>query len=228
MLIGCGQQANKESYNQESIQKATKTGEIGDFNLTGPENGFVTDTYFTFTWQEASNADNYQIEIASTASFVNDDEDEVYVKESNLASNQYALNFNLPKKDILYYWRVTAVNADHTKKSPVGNFFCASPHIDEIPIKIEDEQDWVLHKEGSYADIKIDRSDFFGTGHDSLAIVFDKEHTLQGKPSSDGWIVITKSEDRELYGTDSFYFWTMMVNTGINKYKSLITPNKQS
>ena len=49
MLIGCGQQANKESYNQESIQKATKTGEIGDFNLTGPENGFVTDTYFTFT-----------------------------------------------------------------------------------------------------------------------------------------------------------------------------------
>lgn len=207
MLIGCGQN-NKDtaSYNQESIQRTTKTGEIGDFNLTGPENGFVTDTGFTFTWQEASNADNYQIEIASTASFVNDDADEVYVKESNLASNQYALNFNLPKKDILYYWRVTAVNSDHTKKSPVGNFYVTSPHIDEIPIKIEDEQDWVLHKEGSYADIKIDRSDFFGTGNDSLAIVFDKEHTLQGKPSSDGWIVITKSEDRELYGTDSFYF----------------------
>ena len=207
MLIGCGQNNNDTaSYNQESIQRTTKTGEIGDFNLTGPENGFVTDTGFTFTWEEASNADNYQIEIASTASFVNDDADEVYVKESNLASNQYALNFNLPKKDILYYWRVTAVNADHTKKSPVGNFYVTSPHIDEIPIKIEDEQDWVLHKEGSYADIKIDRSDFFGTGNDSLAIVFDKEHTLQGKPSSDGWIVITKSEDRELYGTDSFYF----------------------
>ncbi len=207
MLIGCGQNNNDTaSYNQESIQRTAKSGEIGDFNLTGPENGFVTDTGFTFTWQEASNADNYQIEIASTASFVNDDADEVYVKESNLASNQYALNFNLPKKDILYYWRVTAVNADHTKKSPVGNFYVTSPHIDEIPIKIEDEQDWVLHKEGSYADIKIDRSDFFGTGNDSLAIVFDKEHTLQGKPSSDGWIVITKSEDRELYGTDSFYF----------------------
>ena len=207
MLIGCGQANNQDtSYNQESIQRTTKSGEIGDFNLTGPENGFVTDTGFTFTWEEASNADNYQIEIASTASFVNDDADEVYVKESNLASNQYALNFNLPKKDILYYWRVTAVNADHTKKSPVGNFYVTSPHIDEIPIKIEDEQDWVLHKEGSYADIKIDRSDFFGTGNDSLAIVFDKEHTLQGKPSSDGWIVITKSEDRELYGTDSFYF----------------------
>ena len=209
MLIGCtnnNPNSDKGSYEHNSISKAVHTGEIGDFKLTGPEDGFITDTGFTFTWEEANNADNYQIEIASTLSFVTDDEDEVYVKENNLSSNQYALNFNLPKKDILYYWRVTAVNVDHTKKSDVGNFYVASPKIDEIPIKIEDEQDWVLHKEGSYADIKIDRSDFFGTGHDSLAIVFDKEHTLQGKPSSDGWIVITKSEDRELYGTDSFYF----------------------
>ncbi len=209
MLIGCASNnpnSDKGSYNHNSVSKAVHTGEIGDFKLTGPENGFITDTGFTFTWEEANNADNYQIEIASTLSFVNDDEDEVYVKENNLASNQYALNFNLPKKDIIYYWRVTAVNVDHTKKSEVGNFYVASPKVDEIPIKIEDEQDWVLHKEGSYADIKIDRSDFFGTGHDSLAIIFDKEHTLQGKPSSDGWIVITKSEDRELYGTDSFYF----------------------
>lgn len=209
MLIGCASNnpnSDKGSYQHNSISKAVHTGEIGDFKLTGPENGFVTDTGFTFTWEEANNADNYQIEIASTLSFVNDDEDEVYVKENNLASTQYALNFNLPKKDIIYYWRVTAVNVDHTKKSEVGNFYVASPKVDEIPIKIEDEQDWVLHKEGSYADIKIDRSDFFGTGHDSLAIIFDKEHTLQGKPSSDGWIVITKSEDRELYGTDSFYF----------------------
>lgn len=209
MLVGCtnnNPNSDKGSYNHNSISKAVHTGEIGDFKLTGPENGFITDTGFTFTWEEANNADNYQIEIASTLSFVTDDEDEVYVKENNLASTQYALNFNLPKKDIIYYWRVTAVNVDHTKKSEVGNFYVASPKVDEIPIKIEDEQDWVLHKEGSYADIKIDRSDFFGTGHDSLAIVFDKEHTLQGKPSSDGWIVITKSEDRELYGTDSFYF----------------------
>ena len=209
MLIGCtnnNPNSDKGSYEHNSINKAVHTGEIGDFKLTGPEDGFITDTGFTFTWEEANNADNYQIEIASTLSFVNDDEDEVYVKENNLASTQYALNFNLPKKDIIYYWRVTAVNVDHTKKSEVGNFYVASPKVDEIPIKIEDEQDWVLHKEGSYADIKIDRSDFFGTGHDSLAIIFDKEHTLQGKPSSDGWIVITKSEDRELYGTDSFYF----------------------
>ena len=164
MLIGCASNGiGNESFNASTINHTRKSGEIADFNLTGPENGFVTDTGFTFTWEAANNADNYQIEIASTASFVMDDEDEVYVKESNLYSNQYVLNFNLPKKDILYYWRVTAVNMTNTKKSSVGNFFVASPHIDEIPIKIEDEQDWVLHKEGSYADIKIDRSDFFGT-----------------------------------------------------------------
>ena len=181
LLVGCGskEQSNSNANNSPAtnLPHERKTGDIADFNLTSPANGFITDTGLTFEWEEASNADSYQIEIASTASFVTDDEDEVYVRESNLASNQYALNFNLPKKDIKYYWRVTAVNMTNTKKSSVGNFYVASPKIDEIPIKIEDEQDWVLHKEGSYADIKIDRSDFFGTGHDSLAITFDKEHT---------------------------------------------------
>ena len=144
----------------------------------------MTDTGFTFTWQEANNADYYQIEIASTLSFVTDDEEEVYVRESNLANNLYVLNFSLPKKDVLYYWKVTALNKDHTKKcNEVGNFFYQAPKIDEIPIKIEDEQDWVLHKEGSYADISIDRSDFFGTGHDSLAIVFDKDSRTTSRTS---------------------------------------------
>ena len=157
-----------------------KTGEIADFHLTAPGNDFVTEGGVTFTWEEANNADNYQIELSSTLSFVTDDEEEVYVKESNLYSNQYVLNFNLPKKDITYYWRVTAVNRTNTKKSEIGNFYVVSPDIRSIPIEIEDEQDWALHKEGSYADISIDRSNFFGNGKNSLAIVFDKEHTNQG------------------------------------------------
>ena len=68
MLIGCVSQNTPDqgSYEHNSINKTTKTGEIGDFKLTGPENGFVTDTGFTFTWEAANNADNYQIEIAST------------------------------------------------------------------------------------------------------------------------------------------------------------------
>ena len=210
LITGCGGNngaKDETSFSTETITHTRKTGEIGAFNLLTPENGFSTNEGITFTWEEASNSDYYQVEIASTLSFVSDDEDEVYVRESNLSSPKFDLNYTLPKKDILYYWRVTALNKDHTKKcNEIGNFFYESAKIDEIPIKIEDEQDWVLHKQGSYADISIDRSDFFGTGHDSLAIVFDKEHTCQGIPSSDGWIVITKTEDRELYGTDAFYF----------------------
>ena len=210
LLVGCAAQSTESSIiDDESatpISHERKSGEIADFQLTGPANGFITEGGLTFTWEEANNAESYQIELSSTQSFITDDEEEVYVKESNLYSNQYVLNFNLPKKDITYYWRVTAVNRTNTKKSEIGNFYVVSPDIRSIPIEIEDEQDWALHKEGSYADISIDRSNFFGNGKNSLAIVFDKEHTNQGIAKSDGWIVITKSEDRELYGTDSFYF----------------------
>ena len=209
MVSGCNTHdptASGDSGSANPINHDRKTGEIADFHLTAPGNDFITEGGVTFTWEEAANADNYQIELSSTLSFVTDDEEEVYVKESNLSSNQYVLNFNLPKKDTMYYWRVTAVNRTHSKKSEIGNFYVVPPTIEAIPISIEDEQDWALHKEGSYADISIDRTNFFGNNENSLAIVFDKEHTNQGIAKSDGWIVITKTEDRELYGTDSFYF----------------------
>ena len=212
LITGCGEASNDTSvdttsYETHSVAHPRKTGDIQAFDLTGPDNGFSTGEGFTFTWQAASNADYYSLEIASTPSFISDDEDEVYVKESNLSNNKFDLTYTLPKKDILYYWRVTAINKDHTKKcNEARNFFYESSKVGELPIAIEDEQDWVLHKEGSYADIKIDRSNFFGNGQNSLAIIFDKEHTCQGIAKSDGWIVVTKTEDRELYGTDSFYF----------------------
>ena len=207
LLGGCNTPIDNGSYNSHTIAQTRHSGEIGAFSLTAPENGFTAEKEITFTWENANNADYYQLEIASTINFITNDNDEVYVRESNLISNKFDLTYSLPKKDILYYWRVTAVNSDHTKDSnEVGNFFYQAPKIGEMPIEIEDAQDWVLHKEGSYADISVDRSNFFGNGQNSLAIVFDKEHTCQGIAKSDGWIVITKTEDRELYGTDSFYF----------------------
>ena len=212
LITSCNQNNQSSSvddgvYNTNSINVTRKSGAIGEFSLLTPSNDFSTDTGFTFTWQEASNADYYQLEIASTVSFVSDDEDEVYVRESNLTYAKFDLSYSLPKKDITYYWRVTAINRDNTKKcKDNGQFFYKAANVGEIPIEIEDADDWVLHKEGSYADISIDRTDFFGNGQDSLAIVFDKEHTNQGIPKSDGWIVVTKNEDRELYGTDAFYF----------------------
>ena len=208
-LLICGCKTEKKDdyqYQQQNIQNPRKVGEIGEFNLLTPDNDFSTNTGFTFTWEEANNADYYQLEIANTVDFENDP-DEVYVRENNLYLPKFDLSYSLPKKDIFYYWRVTAKNKDHTKEcNASGRFFYESVKVDNIPIEIEDEQDWVLHKEGSYADISIDRNDFFGNGKNSLVITFDKEHTSQGIPKSDGWIVVTKTEDRELYGTDSFYF----------------------
>ena len=207
LLGGCNAPIDNGSYNSHTIAQTRHSGDIGAFSLTSPENGFTTEKEITFTWENANNADYYQLEIASTINFITNDNDEVYVRESNLISNKFDLTYSLPKKDILYYWRVTAVNTDHAKDSnEVGNFFYQAPKIGEMPIEIEDAQDWVLHKEGSYADISVDRSNFFGNNQNALAIVFDKEHTCQGIAKSDGWIVITKTEDRELYGTDSFYF----------------------
>lgn len=204
LLVGCG--SKQEKYQNQKIDTASHSGEIGEFELLTPVNGFTTDKGFTFTWSDADNADYYQLELANTETFIND-EDEVYVKESNISLPKFELNYTLPRKDITYYWRVTALNKDHTKRCKAeGNFFYQSAKVGELPIEIEDAQDWVLHKEGSYADISIDRSNFFGNNQNSLVISFDKEHTLQGIPKSDGWIVITKTEDRELYGTDAFYF----------------------
>ena len=210
LITGCNSQsAPTPVVVDETISHPRLTGEIGSFNLLTPENGFSTGEGFTFSWEAASNSDYYQLELASTSTFVTDDEDEVYVRESNIATTSFDFTYSLPTKDILYYWRVTAINKDHKKVcNSIGNFFYESQEIDYIPIEIEDEQDWVLHKQGSLADIKIDRSNFFGNNKNSLAIIFDKENTLNGTsvPNSKGWIVVTKTEDRELYGTDSFYF----------------------
>ena len=212
LLMGCAANNNSSSSESEDFNSATidhprHKGEIGTFKLLSPDNGYSTNEGLTFTWEEATNADFYQIEIANNSNFSDEFTDDVYVRESNIAKPEYTLNYTLQEKDVLYYWRVTAINKDHTQKcDEMRTFFYESIKVGEIPIKIEDAQDWALHKEGSYADISIDRSNFFNNGHDSLAIVFDKEHTSQGIPKSDGWIVVTKTEDRELYGTDSFYF----------------------
>ena len=212
LLIGaCGGHNNVSildySYNNQTISHERKSGAINDFNLLSPINSFVVEGSYTFTWEACANADYFILEMASTETFITDDSDEVYVRESNISNNRFDLNYSLPKKDITYYWRVTAINSDNRKQcNSIDTFYYKAPNDGELQIKIEDEQDWVLHKEGSYADISIDRTNFFGNGQDSLAIVFDKEHTNQGIPKSDGWIVVTKNEDRELYGTDAFYF----------------------
>ena len=217
LLTGCKNvnPTESESFDTYSVEHPRKTGAIQDFNLLTPETGYVATGGFTFTWESVSNADYYSLEIASTTDFKDYDKDEVYLKESNLMTNKFDLTYTLPQKEIHYYWRVTAYNKDHKKAcSENKTFFYKAADDGELEIAIEDAQDWVLHSQGSYADISIDKNNFFGNGKDSLAIVFKKEDTLNGRKdengdyieNSRGWLVITKTEDRELYNTDAFYF----------------------
>ena len=159
LLCGC---SGGEQYDTASIDNPILSGDIGSFSLLTPFNTFETDSGFTFTWEEASNASYYSIEISADANFIND-RDAIYVKENNISQNSYELNYTLPVKDIVYYWRVTAKNKDHTKMSnEVWEFKYNSIKGNEIPIEIEDEQDWTVHKEGSEANVSIDRNYFFG------------------------------------------------------------------
>jgi len=135
------------SYNNQSINHDRKTGAIAEFSLLGPLDGFVVSGNYTFTWEGHTNVDYYFLEIASTKTFITDDTDEVYVKESNISNNRFDLNYSLPKKDITYYWKVTAVNKDHKQEcNKVDTFYYKAVNEGELQIKIEDEQDWVLHK----------------------------------------------------------------------------------
>ena len=105
ILSGCGAATNSEeidtgSYETHSIEHPLNTGEIAAFDLLTPTNEFSTGGAFSFTWEVANNANYYNLEIASTLSFVSDDEDEVYVRETNLSNTKFDLTYYLPKKDI--------------------------------------------------------------------------------------------------------------------------------
>ncbi len=203
LLCGCNASVDK------TIDVERLFGDISAFKLTGPDDKYETYSGFTFTWEKAVNAETYSIEISETENFFNDKTGvNVYVKENNISQNSYELNYVLPKKDITYYWRVTAYNKDSSKVSDVRTFKYLSTKVESIPIDIEDAQDWAVHKDGSKATVTIDRNDFFDNGgKNSLVVSFKKEDTSQGPghEKSDGWIVITKTADMELYGTDSFY-----------------------
>ena len=98
-LSGCTKPAvvpeeDTDTYNTQTVEHPRKMGDIGGFNLTGPANGYSAKGGFIFTWEQANNADFYQLEIANTETFINN-EDVTYVKEGNISTNQYYLNLNL-------------------------------------------------------------------------------------------------------------------------------------
>ncbi len=207
LLTGCNSSNGFNSASTNNFVQEDQKGELSSFNLLTPSEGQVVVATPTFTWESSSNAYTYTLEIATTPQFYNDVETEYYYRQANIIDTNFTIHSALSKKNATYYWKVTAINKTSTLEcSEVKTFFVKSDDKEEVKIDIGEKEDWQLHDAGSYAKIDIDRNNFFGNNEKSLVIAFDKEHTNQGIPTSDGWVIVTKTVEKDLYGTDSLLF----------------------
>lgn len=214
-LVSCDPKGIAFSDLEENdfVSETTK-GEIGSFSLLSPINNISDIEMPTFTWEKATNATNYTLEVASTTTFETGTDliplldSELYLKKQGIATTSFTLSSSIRIKDRSYYWRVTAFNDANSKvcSEEYGTFYLAANTYEEIPIEIGDPENWLVHTHGSQANISIDHTNFFNNNQDTLAIEFTMEQTKTGNIESDGWIVVTKSAEMELYGTDSLYF----------------------
>ena len=212
VFSSCGNQ--KEYGTNDPINISEKEGELSAFNLLTPTVGSLLEALPTFTWEASTNAVSYTLEVCSREDFIHTSSEIVYTKETNISCNHFTLSSSLKKKDITYYWKVTAINnfndTEEAKKkvcNAVFSFEYKAIVASKVDLPIGEVSDWTLHKEGSYANISVDKNNFFkGDEKESLVISFDKEHTKRGVESSDGWMVITKAIEKDLYGCDSVYF----------------------
>ena len=186
----------------------TNAGELGDFHLLTPGNGLVLESAKTFTWEESTNAEKYTLELCSNEFFISDLDSIDYYAVRNIYATSFTINSEFEFKDTTYYWRVTAYNSAHHKVcvEEKNNFFVKAPEVEEVHFDLGEADDWTLHPTGSYADVSMDNSNFFGNDEKSITIKFKKEDTNQGKPESDGWIIVTKTIEKSIYGTDALFF----------------------
>ncbi|MBP5405161.1 MAG: hypothetical protein J6Y74_04365 [Clostridia bacterium] len=215
VLAACGTKGSA-SFGSNHIDYSVVDGVIGDFSASLPISEYETYVMPKFSWTEAANAETYELEIASSAEF--SEEDTVYLLKTGITTTEYTLGATLKKSlkkdeegnDLPYYWRVYAVNKDYRKlfTNEVMTFYYKADVKDEIEMDVIYADEWKVHEVGSQAEVSVDRSDFFDTGKDSLALSFVSEETNQGEgfEESDGWIVLTHSEEMEVSGVDAFYF----------------------
>lgn len=209
-LVACGE-AKGIDYKSIDLNEAGKTvqnmGELGEFELVSPMNNAIVEEIDTFTWGECENAEAYAIEISSSDQFQSDLDTVDYYRKDNIVGTSFTINSAFEFKDQNYYWRVFAKNSKGNKQSTsTFSFFIKAPSVDEVKLDVGEADDWNLHPLGSYADISIDNSNFFGNDEDSLKISFKKEYTSRGNEESDGWIIVTKSVEKNIYGTDALFF----------------------
>lgn len=213
LLSGCDLKVTEMEFDENQyVEQNQVKGALGEFSLLTPENGAEIVEMPTFTWTASENAITYTLEICEVDSFIFNVDSIIYIKQSNISGTSFKLTSPLKTKNINYYWRVTAVNPFNntsTGKEKVSDtrvFTYKSQNVEEINIPVGEDGDWTLHKDGSYADVSIDKNNFFGEGDsETLKIAFDSAHTHQGIEESDGWIVVTKALEMDLYGTDSLY-----------------------
>lgn len=180
---------------------------LGDFDLISPTNMKTLDTLEQFSWEACENADKYTFELCSSDLFVKDNEMIDYYAVDNINATTWNVTTTLAFKDTNYYWRVTAYNNTGEKQSTsTYSFFVRAPEVAEVPFDLGDADDWQLHPLGSYADISIDNNNFFGNNEESVVVSFKKEDTSRGVSESDGWVIVTKTIEKTIYGTDALLF----------------------
>ena len=202
------QTSNGANINVDDYGKSVeKTGALGSFNLLTPTNNMIVESVTEFTWEASSNAETYTLEICSSDMFISNIETIDYYSKANITSTSFKINSAFAFKETNYYWRVTAKNSSGEKlcETPFA-FYVKAPAVEEVKFDLGESDDWNLHPLGSYADILVNNSNFFGEQDKTLRISFKEEYTHRGNEESDGWIVVTKTLEKSIYGTDALYF----------------------
>ena len=220
MVVGCSSTYSRVEADDEDAPKVINFddleandfnptsigGELGSFDLLSPNNGIIVDSMNEFSWTSSENADRYSLELCSDDRFINNNARIDYYLRENISATSFTINASL-WQDTTYYWRVYAFNKDGERLSEsTYSFKIKAPDIEEYEFDFGDADDWTLHPVGSYADISIDNSNFFGNNKESLVVSFKKEDTNQGIPESDGWIIVTKTIEKSIFGTDALFF----------------------
>ncbi len=212
-LVSCGANSGTSVTPMPSINLDTyvnegkNTGSLGSFNLIGPSDESVVSEVKEFSWGESTNAESYTIEICSHPDFISGLSTVDYYSKENIKATSFAVYSQFAFKNTTYYWRVTAKNTGSTKQCEnVFTFFLQADEVEEYKFDLGEADDWKLHPTGSYADVFVENNNFFENNEKSVRISFKKEDTSQGIPTSDGWIVVTKTIEKNIYGTDALYF----------------------
>ena len=181
---------------------------LGSFNLVSPTNGKQIGELETFRWEACENADTYTLEFSSHPNFIAGIDAIDYYKQKCIHATEWTFNGALTLNNQDYYWRVYAVNGTgEVLSNQTFSFYFAAPEVEEVKFDLGDADDWTLHEQGSVADISMDNSNFFGNNEDALKILFDEEDVKHDvKQFSDGWIIVAKTIEKNIYGTDAISF----------------------